>query len=237
VKRYRSSYPPETVYALRDMISKHYANPHRFVAITDHPEELTGVETYPLWDDWAHLPSVIGHSYPSCYRRLKLFHPETGTQLGERVVSIDLDTVIVKDISPIVDRDEDFMIWGESDFQRQACCGSLFMLKTGTNRHVWDEFKGEPSVREFWAAGCRGSDQGWLSYVFGVKHGPWDKPRWSRDDGVFSYRKHIAKYGNALPKEARLVSFHGKLDPWTRDTQRRAPWIKEHYGYRMEKAS
>jgi hypothetical protein len=220
---YRSTFGPETVYALREMVRRHLSTPHRFVCITDKPEELPGVETVKLWDDWANMPSPIGHSYPSCYRRLKVFAPDAGEIFGPRLVSIDLDTVIVGDITPLFDRPEDFVIWGESDFPKTTpYCGSLWMLRTGTRPQVWTKFD-RTSPRRAMRAGCRGSDQGWLAYILGKK-----EATWTRKDGVYSFRKHIARNQYQLPKDARLVALHGKSDPWDYRCQQ-IPWIKAHY--------
>lgn len=223
-KNYRSTFAPETVYALREMIRRNYAKEHKFICVTDRPEDLPGIETIQLWDDCSTIPSPIGHSYPSCYRRLKLFAPDAGELFGERLVSIDLDTVIVRDITPLFDRPEDFVIWGESDFPHTTpYCGSLWMLKTGTRNKVWTEFDEKTSPARAMKAGCRGSDQGWLAYILGK-----NEAVWTRKDGVYSYRKHIAFYRNKLPLDARLVSWHGKIDPWSYKAQQ-IPWVKEHY--------
>jgi hypothetical protein len=224
VGRYRSTFGPETVYALRDMIAKHYAKPHRFLCVTDEPAKLPGIETIPLWKDAGNVPSPIGHSYPSCYRRLKVFAPEAGEMFGPRLVSIDLDTVIVNDITPLFDRPEDFVIWGESDFPHTTpYCGSMWMLRTGTRTKVWTEFDEKTSPRAAMKAGCRGSDQAWLSYILGPK-----EATWGRKDGVYSFRKHIQKYGHGLPSDARMVMFHGKEDPWGPLAQG-LTWVKAHY--------
>jgi len=221
---YRSTFGPETVYALRDMIRRHYDRPHRFVCVTDEPEALRGVETIPLWTDCANIPSPIGHSYPSCYRRLKVFAPDAGDLFGPRLVSIDLDMVIVKDIAPLFDRPDDFVIWGESDFPKTTpYCGSLWMLKTGSRPQVWTEFDRKSSPKRAWQAGCRGSDQGWISFILGP-----NEATWTRADGVYSYRKHLAPAGNRLPDDARVVVFHGKTDPWSHKA-RQIPWIAQHY--------
>jgi len=221
---YRSKFEPESVYAMREMIRRHYAPAHRFVCVTDRPKDLPGIETIPLWDDLASVPSPFGRSYPSCYRRLKLFSPDAGDIFGERLVCIDLDMVIVNDILPLFDRPEDFVIWGESDFpNQQAYNGSLWMLKTGTRTKAWTEFDPKTSPKTAWAHGGRGSDQGWLCYILGKK-----EAKWTRADGVYSFRKHIAKFGNHLPKDARVVAFHGKEDPWNYRCQQ-ISWIKQHY--------
>lgn len=220
---YRSVFAPETVYALREMIRRHYARPHRFVCVTDRPEELTGVETIRLWEDCAAIPSPFGRHNPSCYRRLKLFAPDAGKMFGERVVSIDLDTVIVRDITPLFDTDVDFKIWGCSDYPRQWFNGSLFMLRTGSHPDVWTTFDPDTSPEISKRAGCFGSDQGWMRHVLGSK-----MPTWGEADGVYSFRKHVAPAGNRLPEDARVVFFHGKWDPWDFRCQQ-IDWIRRHY--------
>lgn len=220
---YRSTFGPETVYALRDMVKRHLSIPHRFVCVTDRPEELRGVETIRLWDDCAAIPSPFGRHNPSCYRRLKIFAPDAGKVFGERLVSIDLDTVIVRDITPLFETDVDFKIWGESDFASQWYNGSIFMLKTGTRPRVWTEFNEDTSPEITRRAGCFGSDQGWINYILGKK-----EATWGRADGIYSFRKHLAPLGDHLPADARIVAFHGKVDPWSNRAQQFS-WIRTHY--------
>lgn len=222
---YRSVFGPETVYALRAMVQRHYAQPFRFVCVTDEPKALPGIETIPIWDDCAAIPSPSGRHNPSCYRRLKVFAPDAGKLFGERLISIDLDTVIVGDVTPIFDRPEDFVIWGESDYPRsQWYNGSLWMLRTGTRSKVWTEFDEDKSPGIAQRAGARGSDQGWMSYILGP-----NEATWGRKDGVYSFRKHVfGQFGGALPSDARIVNFHGRWDPWGYDAQK-IPWIRTHY--------
>lgn len=226
---YRSTFGPETVYALRHMIAAHYPHPHRFVCVTDRPEDLPGIETIRLWTDLSDMPSPLGHSYPSCYRRLKVFAPDAGTLFGTRLVSMDLDTVIVGDLTPLFDRPEDVVLWGESDFPgRQHYCGSMWMLRTGTRPHVWATFDPRTSPRTAAKAGARGSDQAWLSYSLGP-----NEARWTKRDGVYSFRKDIARMGHRLPADARIVFFHGKEDPWSYKC-RQLPWVQRHYPFHLE---
>lgn len=220
---YRSNFAPETVQVLRKMIARHYHQPHRFVCITDDTKGLKGIETFPLWPDHGWVVNPSGSHNPSCYRRLKLFAPEAKGWFGERLVCMDLDTVIVGDITPLFQADVDFKIWGCSDYKSQWFNGSLWMLKTGSHPEVWQTFDPRTSPRAARKAGCFGSDQAWMRYVLGNK-----QPVWDESDGVYSYRKHIAINGNVLPANARIVCFHGKIDPWNYAVAQ-VPWIKEHY--------
>jgi hypothetical protein len=222
---YRTIFTAEHVRVLRNMVARHYPHPHRFTCVTDDPAGLDDIETIPIWDEWANIRNPGGVHNPSCYRRLKLFAPDAGKTFGERVVSIDLDMVIVGDLTPLFHRPEDFVIWGESDYQSQWYNGSLWMLKTGTRTRVYTEFNPRSSPRDAHRAGGRGSDQGWFTYIL--------RPReatWGREDGVYSYRKHIAqpKKSGALPDDARIVAFHGKVKQDSPESSC-VPWIREHY--------
>lgn len=220
---YRSTFAPATVHVLRNMISRHYHRPFRFVCITDDPTGLDGIETLPLWNDFADVKNPNGAHNPSCYRRLKLFSPDAREWFGDgRVVCMDLDTVIVNDITPLFDDDVDFKIWGESDFPRQWMNGSLWMLRIGSRPQVWTRFDPLTSPKEAAKAGARGSDQGWMSYVLGK-----NEATWGREDGVFSFRKHLQPVGH-LPLEARMVMFHGRQDPWSPAAQQ-IPWVKQNW--------
>lgn len=220
---YRSVFGPETVTALRSMVKRYYPHPHRFVCVTDYPKELKGVETVQLWEECAAIPSPFGRHNPSCYRRLKIFAPDAGKVFGERIVSMDLDTVIVNDITPLFETDAEFKIWGCSDYASQWYNGSLFMLKTGSRPQVWTKFDPDTSPALTQKAKCFGSDQGWLRYILGP-----NEQVWNEKDGVYSYRKHIAPRGNVLPSDARLIAFHGKHDPWGYQC-RTVSWIREYY--------
>lgn len=226
---YRSTFGPETVNVLRAMVARHYPHPHRFLCVTDDAEGIDPeVEIVPLWNDFAHLHNPHGHPRnPSCYRRLRAFHPEIGKVFGERFVSLDLDVVITGDLTPLWHRPEDFVIWGDTN-PRTLFNASMYMLTAGARAKVWTDFDPLTSPMKAKAAGQFGSDQGWIGYVLGP-----GEAKWSRADGVYSYRNEIAAnhsksgVGGRLPKDARIVFFHGHVDPWA--AGQALPWVREHY--------
>ena len=220
--RYRSTFGPDAVRVLRNMVGRHYQKPHRFVCITDDATGLDGIETIPLWKDHADVPSPYGLHQPSCYRRLKLFSVEAEAMVGPRFLVLDLDTVITGDVSPIFDRPEPFVAWGETD-KRSYYNGSMILMTAGARRQVWERFDPKRSPMEAKQAGKFGSDQGWLSHCLGK-----GEAMWGTEDGVYSYRVHIQSKGDRLPDNARLVHFHGGVDPWMPCAQR-ISWIHEHY--------
>lgn len=221
---YRSTYGPETVNTLRRMVARHYPEPHRFICVTDDPAGLdAGIEVVPLWNDHAELPHPSSHRHPSCYRRLKAFAPEIEEKFGKRFVSLDLDCVIVDDLRPLWNRKEEFIGWGGTTSPASALNGSMFLLKAGARAKVWKDFNPIYSPGLAKSAGFYGSDQAWMSYCLNGK-----EARWTTEDGVYSYRMHVAPKKGRLPDNARVVFFNGKIDPWS-EGPRDLPWIKEHY--------
>lgn len=223
VPGYRSTFTAEHVNILRRMVARHYADPHEFVCITDDPSGIDpDIRIVPMWSDATEVISPHGRHAPSCYRRLKLFAPEMAEIIGPRFINLDLDTVIVNDIRPILNRPEDFVAWGETD-PRSFYNGSMFLMTAGARKHVWEQFNGTTSPMQAYRAGKFGSDQGWMSYILGP-----GEATWNRSHGVYSYRVHLEAKGGALPPDARIVHFHGKVDPDSPKAQR-LKWVREAY--------
>lgn len=227
---YRSKYSASTVNICRNMFARHLHLPHRFTCITDDPRGIDAdIRIIPLWNTHANVPNPSSPVNPSCYRRLYIYSEEARTLIGERILSSDLDIVITDDITPLVDREDDFIIWGGQSISPQQRTpynwynGSLQLLRAGTRTQVWTKFDPRRSPRQAHAAGCRGSDQGWISYVLG-QH----EKTWTVADGLYSYRNHVVPADGQLPQGARLVAFHGKHDPWHPQCQA-LPWVQEHY--------
>jgi len=222
VNGYRSSFGPETVNVLRSMVRRHYQKPHRFICVTDDSRGIgSDVEIIPLWDDYAAVPSPCGIRQPSCYRRLKAFSKEAVNLFGARFVSLDLDCVITGDMAPVWDRDEDFVIWGDTS-PKTPYNGSMFLLKAGTRRQVWEDFDPKTSPAKGRALRYFGSDQAWIASCLGAR-----ETKWSQIDGVYSWRNDI-RPACGLPEDARIVMFHGNIDPWSPEAQQLA-WVRQHY--------
>lgn len=231
---YRSKFESEHVNVLRAMVARHYRRPHRFVCVTDDPEGLDPrVEALPIPDLWGNVQNPSWPNGPSCYRRLHMFAADVDQWLGRRFVSMDLDAVVVGDLEPLWDRPEDVVLWSDPLFTpRGMYCGSMVLLTAGAYPRVHDSFDPEDSPRKTHAAGCLGSDQGWISYTLGPR-----MPCWTTADGVYSFWVHLEGKGQRpprpprrdLPHDARVVFFHGRRDPWHADVQDEFPWVREHW--------
>lgn len=218
---------PKHVNRLYEMVKRNITIPFRFVCITDEKGDFAdGVEVMPepaACKPLAALRSPEGARFPSCYRRLWMFSEEAKC-LGEKVLQIDIDVIIVDDITPIVDRDVDFMGWRPyRDWgAKTRFGGGLYLMKPGTRTQVYNDFHGLPSIAKARAAGYRGSDQAWLSY----KLGPHD-PYFERTSGIYSIRDMVNfnpsdRY--RLPEDARIVQLNGPQKPWSPELKH-VPWI------------
>ncbi len=225
---YRSQFTFQQVNILRNMIDRNYPHSHRLTCITDDVScggYDSRIRLIPLWDDHGRRESIYGPGTPSCYRRLKAFSSDMREIIGPRFLSIDLDVCITGDISNIVHRKEDFVIWGASG-RRTPYNGSMWMMNAGARERVWTRFNENPekAVVRARGAGFYGSDQAWMSYALGPQ-----EAKWAEQDGVFSYRMHVKPRGGAMPPNARIVFFEGHYDPWSPAVQQAAKWIEEHY--------
>lgn len=219
---YRSTFTGEHVNKLAAMVGRHYAGAHKIMCVTNDPSGIDPrVSVIPDRQDFAGVPSPHGAGNPSCYRRLLLFHPDAARWFGDRFVSIDLDVVATADLAPLWDRDEDFVAYRDPNFPAQYC-GSMLLLRAGSRPFVWEGFNPHRSPGIAKAAGFRGSDQAWISYA-----APW-APTWGVEAGVYSYRRHVEPAGGVLPGDARLVMFHGGVDPWAPRAQA-LPWVRANY--------
>lgn len=220
---YRSKFGPETVNTLASMIGRNYSAPWRLTCITDDPKGIdSSIRVLPLWDDHAKLQSPHGPAYPSCYRRLRLFSKEAEQIIGPRFVVMDLDVVITGDIAPLFEPAIDFRIWGDTA-KNTPYNGSLWMLKAGARAKVWETFDPIESPKKSLALNYIGSDQGWIGACLGP-----NEAKWTMRDGVYSFRNHIQRTKFRLPSNARIVVFHGAVDPWSMSGQG-IEWVRKHY--------
>lgn len=227
---YRSTFSAEHVNVLRRMVARHYSRPHRFICVTDDPAgldpEIEAQEIGELSSAlWADIPNPSWPHGPSCYRRLALFAPDAERRFGRRFVSLDLDVVVTGDLAPLWERPEPVVLWSDPVFRpRGIYNGSMMLLSAGAAPEVYERFDPATSPRASHAAGRVGSDQGWISYVLGPR-----RPAWTTHDGVYSYWVHLQRRGGVLPRDARIVIFHGHNDPWSPEVQQRCAWVKEYW--------
>lgn len=221
---YRSEFGAATVNTLWSMIRRNYDGPARLTCVTDDGAGISdAVRVFPLWQDHAKLASPHGIGNPSCYRRLRAWASDAEEWFGPRFMLLDLDIVITAKLNPLVDVPDDFRIWGDTA-KGTPYNGSLVLMTAGARAKVWDSFDPIESPKRGRALGYIGSDQAWIAACLGP-----NEKKWTAKDGVYSYRNEIQHKGGALPPGARIVVFHGSVDPWSPSARARYAWVREHY--------
>jgi len=228
---YRERFTADHVNHVAAMLRRNCAGlEFRIVLITDDAAGVDpSISVYPLWRDHSDMNNICGAHLPSCYRRLRLFDPDTQARMemypGDRIVSIDLDAVICQPIAPMLERKERYLGWFvHGTHHRSVYNGSLFMFTAGDLADVWLKFHADTSPKEALAAGYLGSDQGWLSYC--LLKNSWASG-WIRPE-VVSYSRDVMQ-SRTLLAETRIVFFNGRRKPWHRDVQRQSPWIGRYW--------
>jgi hypothetical protein len=209
-------YGAEHVNRLARGIARNLTLPHEFVCVTDIPEGIDpSIRIVPLWSD--------NRDMGGCYVRLKLFAPEMREIIGPRFAQIDLDSVPVGNLDDVLGRSEDFIVWRDVN-PPTPYCGSMFMMNAGARSQVWTEFDREKSPACAREKGYVGTDQAWIGASLGKQ-----EATWGPEHGVLSYRRDIPGMRETLPAGAKIVFFHGKLDPSEKRLQERSPWIAKHW--------
>lgn len=200
VLRSGGEYTPEHVMALRIAVEAHLPTPHRFVCISDGVAGFADFLTHgtggrvqsrrPMWPGW--------------WSKLELFRP--GTFEG-RVLYLDLDTVIVGDLSDLAGYAGDFAML--NDFlrpERPASGVMAWEAECDAAQAVWGAFARDPEqhIAEFRGGG----DQEFIaSVIFGRE----DRLQTLYPGQIVSYKVHCA---GGVPDGARVVCAHGRPKPW-----------------------
>ena len=219
------TYTPEHVYVLKRMVERHLTIPHKFVCITDSPEEFGGKIDTVLLDKTTFLPGTM-------LAKLMLWRRDIGSIIGERILYLDLDCVIIGSLDPIVDRPEDVVLWWNPHYKgpnhnRTRYNTSIILITAGARPHLYEDFdpKRHPAeLKKF----CSGDDQGWVSYKLNWKH----EAYWTDKDGIDSVStlKDWLSPGVSTepPQNARIIFFAGKRIPQMEEMRAKYPWIRRY---------
>lgn len=213
---WRPVYDASHVNAMCRMLRERLSLPHRVICVTDMPARITECETYPLWDIEFKMLGFTDKpraQQPNCYRRLRMFSQWAAEQWPGRILSIDLDVVLLKDIAPLI-TSEDFRI------NRGRVCkynGGMWMLRTGSRLKAWDELT-PTAFKVTQRKGMIGSDQAWLSHVLP------GEAIWDATDGVMQYSPRAVNLS-----KVRAIFCAGGIKPWNKQFALALPTIASEY--------
>lgn len=173
--------------------------------------------------------SPEGVSFPHCYRRLWAFSEEAAQVLGDQVLLLDVDCLVVGSLDRYFDLPHDFVgwrprtSWGRPD----RFGGGTWFHRPGTRTDVWEMFREDPlgAISRAKMQGYRGSDQAILSHVLR------GAPTFDRPSGIYASQDHRPSYRRTrnhdwlVPKDARIIHFNGPVKPW----ESVAPFATNHY--------
>jgi len=215
---------PDHVHKLAAGFKRHLHMPHEFCVVTDRGSELDAskVRIIPMWEEL--------RDWKRCFTRLRAYGEDMLNIIGAldsenlRFVSVDLDTLIVDDVTPIFDRDEPYVGYRDSK-NPKAYSGALWMKDHDAYTNVWDSIN---LVRSLDLAEAKyvGSDQAWQSTI--INGHSVKPPKWSWEDGIYDFWNIEGL--PALPENARIVFFNGmRRDMSMPDLQEKYPWINENW--------
>ncbi len=231
--KWGTKYGPEYVNRLYAMVRRHLRGAFRFVCLTDRSAGVRAeVQCLPIPD--LALPDGIPERG---WKKLTTFSADLHGLQGTALF-LDLDVVIVDDITPFFEQPGDFLIihdWKRP--HRITGNSSVYRFELGGHPQVLEQFRVEhDAVRERLR-----NEQAWLSEVL---HEQGRLSYWPAA-WCASYKYHCVPRWPlnyvatpAIPAGARILVFHGVINPpdalvgtpwrWRRFA-RPAPWIAQHW--------
>ncbi len=220
---------PEYVNRLRAGLERHLHVNHHLVCITDNWQGMD-----ERIDDRVmlfHMPTTYAHT-PRCRRRMEQFRNGFWGNM-RRILSIDLDVVLVDDITPLVDRPEPIVGWKVG--HAGVYSGSFLLYDAGALHGAYEPFAADPEgyPRSIQPRGVA-SDQAMINHYLKTTGTP--VAELTEADGLVSYYgdgyerlEHLGVGPNhrELPAGARIVVL-GSADKAVMD-EGRYDWVREHW--------
>lgn len=231
--KWGTKYGPEYVNRLYAMVARHLRGPFRFVCLTDRSEGIRAeVQCLPIPE--LKLPAGIPERG---WTKLTTFEADLHGLKGTALF-LDLDVVIVDDITPFFEVPGEFLII--HDWKRPwriTGNSSVYRFELGAHADVLAKFRRE-------AEAIRKQVRNEQAYLSDEMHRQGKLKYWD-DAWCASYKYHcIPPWPSSywrdpfIPKGARILIFHGVMNPpdalagrnngnWRH--ARPAPWIAEHW--------
>lgn len=167
------------------------------------------------------------YNYPGWWSKLELFNPHHPVIGQKDLLYIDIDSVITGDLSDILKTKKFTMLTDfscKNQINPPAASGVMF-IPHDIKSKVWNEFNKNPlEIINKKRTPPKHGDQGFIGEVLP------DCDRWqdTLPSQIISYKANIAKKGmigfnsdlydgvasGTVPKDARIVCFHGSPRPW-----------------------
>jgi hypothetical protein len=200
-------YDSEYVNRLYRMVRRHAPVDVDFLCYTDDAAGIDlAIRTEPLLS-----------RAPGWWQKISLFRDRLPGVETDRILFLDLDVVIVGDLSEMIGESGDFIAcrdWPpEVRQQDMSFNSSVFLLRVGSQPRIWSGFD-EVRIPSGWHA----TDQEWIT-----THIPAGDRRFFPYDWTPSYK--LRRLQESYPPEAKVILFHGRPKPhecggWVKDKWR-----------------
>ena len=180
------------VYNLKSMVERNTTVPHQFVCFSDR--ELEGIKTVKL------IPG-----YEGWWNKMQMFN--TDFKLGNRVVYLDLDTLIVDNIDWLLEYDGMFMGIEDLGAVNKHQPELKGRLQSGVmswdyrlNSHLWNRFTSSGESQRY-----RGDGE-YLNHIV---------PKYQRDFIQKRYKGKLKSYkyqvySEGITDDLSIICFHGR---------------------------
>jgi len=177
---------------------------------------------------------IIVHNLPSnnlegWWNKLYLFSNDIAIPYGEKILFVDLDTIITNNIDDLLTHIPRSIVGLRSFFKPTVFASGLMLWYHGVHSHVWSNFIEDPEkhIKRI----KLGGDQIWIGE--NVKD-----PEYWQDlfpEKVVSYKAHCSK---GLPDKASIVCYHGTpsiIQSYTETVRNRdgvwnpQEWVKNYW--------
>jgi hypothetical protein len=215
-----AKYTPIYVERLFAGLCRQLKQPFRFMVLTERDRIANfsnGITRHAIPDP--ELTTIKG-----CFARLRMFDPiwQSDHDIDDRLVCLDLDVVLTKELDDLFDRPEPLVVLQGANAANPCPYNcSIVMLRKGAHRELWTDFSLE-RVKDIPRYEFP-DDQGWLW------HRAPHAAAWhvGHRSGIYAFHKPGWPRGSdALPADARIVAFIGHRDP-AQFTHLK--WIQEHW--------
>jgi hypothetical protein len=151
VRGHLTYYTRDYVARLAGMVARHLDRPYRFVCLTDQPKDVPkGVEAIRV----PRLPDQV----KAWWWKLRVFDPAIG--LRDRVLYIDLDSIVVGSLAPLLDLPASLALVPDEGSQFHTKDSGLKLIKrfngsvmafdAGVHGDLWTRYT-EKLTREYWS--------------------------------------------------------------------------------------
>ncbi len=161
VQGHRKMYNSSWVNKMANMVDRNLNIPHKHICLTDNPNGLDDrivpilLEKNKIWEK------------KGWWTKLKCFDPEIQDNLCDRNLFLDLDSLVVNDLFPIINLPGDFLLAESTapNFNPKGTINkyssSIMVWNRGVNTHIWTDFTFDVTKR------LRG-DQDWMGEIIEV---------------------------------------------------------------------